>query len=88
MGCAMGTICVLAYANIFMAQFEKQPIYPYIKHKSILYSLYIDDIFMIWAGTKQELLVFLQNLNSKHKRIKLKHNISHSKYIIVGHIDI
>ena len=30
MGCAMGTICAPAYANIFMAQFEKQYIYPYI----------------------------------------------------------
>ena len=33
MGCAMGTICAPAYANIFMAQFEKQHIYPYIKNK-------------------------------------------------------
>ena len=28
MGCAMGTICSPAYANIFMAQFEKQHIQP------------------------------------------------------------
>ena len=79
MGCAMGTICAPAYANIFMAQFEKQHIYPYIKNKSILYLRYIDDIFMIWTGTKQELLIFLENLNSKHKTIKFEHNISHSK---------
>ena len=37
MGYAMGTICAPAHANIFMAQFEKQYIYPYIKNKSILY---------------------------------------------------
>ena len=35
MGCAMGTICAPAYANIFMAQFEKQDIYPYIKISQI-----------------------------------------------------
>ena len=79
MGCAMGTICAPAYANIFMAQFEKQHIYPYIKNKSILYLRYIDDIFMIWTGTKQELLIFFENLNSKHKTIKFEHNISHSR---------
>ena len=45
MGCEMGTICAPVYANIFMAQFEKQYIYPYIKNKSILYLRYIDDIF-------------------------------------------
>ena len=27
LGCAMGRICAPAYANIFMAQFEKQNIY-------------------------------------------------------------
>ena len=70
----MGTICAPAYANIFMAQFEKQHIYPYIKNKSILYLRYIDDIFMIWTGTKQELLIFLENLNRKHKTIKFEHN--------------
>ena len=34
-------------------QLEKQHIYPYIKKKSILYLRYIDDVFMIWTGTKQ-----------------------------------
>ena len=41
-----------------MAQFERQHIYPYMKNKSTLYLRYIDDIFMIWTGTKQELLIF------------------------------
>ena len=78
MGCAMGTICEPAYANIFMAQFEKQHIYLYIKNKSILYLRYIDDIFLILTGTKQELLIFLEKLNCKHKTIRFEHNISYS----------
>ena len=78
MECAMSTICAPAYANIFMAQFGKQHIYPYIKNKSILYLRYIDYIFMIWTGTKQDLLMFLEKLNSKHKTIKFEHNLSHS----------
>ena len=36
MECAIGTICASAYANISMAQFAKQHVYPYIKNKSIL----------------------------------------------------
>ena len=34
---------------------------------------------MIWARTKQELLIFLENLNIKHKTIKFEHNVSHSR---------
>ena len=60
---------------IFMAQFAKQHIYIHIKNKSIPYLQYINDIFMIWTGKKQELLVFLENLTSKHKKIKFEHNI-------------
>ena len=78
MGCEMGIIFVPAYANIFMAQFEKQHIYPYIKNKSILYLRYIDDIFTIRTETNQELLTFLEKLNRKHKTIKFERNILRS----------
>ena len=78
MGSAMGTICAPAYTNTFMAQFEQQHIYPYIKNKSILYLRYIDDKCMTWTGTKQDLLIFLEKLNSKHKTIKFEREISHS----------
>ena len=37
----------------------------------------MDELFMIWAGTKQEQLVFSENLNSNHKTIKFEHNTSH-----------
>ena len=77
MGYAMGTICAVACAKNFLAQFEKQHIYPDIKNKSILYLGYIDDIFMIWTWAKQELLIFLEKLNSKHKTLEFEHNISH-----------
>ena len=38
----------------------------------------MDNIFMIWTGAKEELLVFLENLNSKQKTIKFEHIIWHS----------
>ena len=62
----------------FVAQFEKQHIYPYIKNNSILYLQYIHDIFTIRTRTEPELLIFLEKLNKKHKRIKFEHNISHN----------
>ena len=41
-GCAMGTICAPAYANIFMANFELKYIYPYIRDKTKMFLRFID----------------------------------------------
>ena len=49
-GCAMGTKCAPLYANIFLGKFEKDHFYPRIKG-----DCYIDDILMIWTGSKHEL---------------------------------
>ena len=68
--CAMGTICAPAYANIFMASFESKFIYPYIKEKVMTVLRFIDDLFMIWTDSEEELLKFLKGLNQKHKTIK------------------
>ena len=62
-GCAMGTICVPVYGNIFMANFELNYIYPYIKDKTTMFLRFIDDLFMIWTCSEQELLVFMSDLN-------------------------
>ena len=75
MGCAIGTICVPAYTNIFMVQFEAKHIYPYIHGKALLFLRYIDDIFMIWNGTTEELIFFIDDLNKKHN-IEFDYEIS------------
>ena len=36
-----------AYENNFMAQFEKQYIYLYIKNKSIIYLQYFNNMYMV-----------------------------------------
>ena len=56
MGCAMGTIWAPANANIFMAPFEAKYMYPYIHSKTLLFLRYIDDTFMSWNGTTEELI--------------------------------
>ena len=73
MGCAMGTICAPAYTNIFMAKFEEKHIYQYIHGRALLFLGYIDDKFMIW---NEELTLFIDELNKKHKTIKSDHKIS------------
>ena len=69
-GCAMGTICAPTYANIFMGEFEKKFIYPCIKSFCNFYCRFIDDIFLLWNGTEEELLSFISKLNKCHPTIK------------------
>ena len=44
----------------------------------ILISCYIDDIFLIWLGTIQELTAFLTNLNTFHPNLQFIHHHSTS----------
>ena len=76
---AMGTICVPAYANIFMASFKLKYIYPYIKDKTKMSLRFIDDLFMIWTGSEHELLDFMSDLNKNHSSIKFEFKYSQTK---------
>lgn len=76
-GTAMGANVAVRYANIFtsvtwhrMINDEKKPFF---------FTRLIDDIFMIWTSTEQELNKFVNNLNTKHESIKFDHNFSKSE---------
>lgn len=68
----MGTVCAPSYANLFMA-----PVY--MKDRSLLYLRYIDDIFIIWKVTKEQLITFMNELNNKKKSIKSESKIHRRK---------
>ena len=53
-------MCSILCQNLY---FEAKHTYPYIKEMSLLYLRYIDDIFMIWKGTKAELIAFITEPN-------------------------
>ena len=75
-GCAMGTKCAPTYANIFMGQFEEKKIFPLMKNFCILYKRYIDDIFIVWTGTKEQFEAMMEIINSCHASIKFDYEIS------------
>ena len=68
----MGTVCAPSYANLFMA-----PVY--LKDMSLSYLRYIDDIFIIWKGTKEQLITFINELNEKYKTIRSESEIHRRK---------
>ena len=40
---------------------------------------FIDDLFMVWTGSEQELVDFMSDLNKKHHLIKFKFKYSQAK---------
>ena len=42
----------------------------------MLYLPYIDNIFMIWKGTQDQLKTFLKQFNEQHPTIKFDYKIS------------
>ena len=61
-------------SNAFMYYLEKDVVMQFSNHL-LLYKRFINDIFLVWKGPKENLLEFLSCLNSKNDRIKLMHVI-------------
>ena len=71
----MGTRMAPSYANLFLAKFEtdallRAPFQPYIWWR------FIDDIFMIWTHSLDDLQTFTTYLNNIHPTIKFTSNYS------------
>ena len=58
--CATGTKCAPSYANIFMGIFEYKFTHSLANNTTRLYLRFIDDIFILWTGTLDQLFEFKQ----------------------------
>ena len=74
-GTAMGTKVAPSYANTFMGWYEEKYVYTYPK-QPLLWKRFIDDIFVIWHHTQNELDEFVTFLNSRMPSIKFEADIS------------
>ena len=75
-GCAMGNKCAPSYANIFMGWFEEKFIFSFLTNLRDFYLRFIDDIFLIWNGTKVEFEKCLKKINECHPSIKFEYEMS------------
>ena len=69
-GSSMGSKSSCRYADIFMDDFETKQIYPRTSNQSLAYFRFVDDIFMVWIGSEESLLVFFKEINTVHENIK------------------
>ena len=72
----MGTKCAPSYANIFMGWFEEKLIFPLLTNLSDFHLRFIDDIFLIWNGTKTEFDEFFKRIIECHPSIKFDYEMS------------
>ena len=82
----MGTVSALSYANIFMEHFErKYSIYLcFLQGLSLIYLSFIDDIFFLRTGSKEQLIRNLDELNTKHNSIEFEYKISKTIISFLG----
>lgn len=69
MGTAMGTKMAPPYSNLFMGRIE-EPIIETFIWALLIWKRFIDDIFLIFLGTSEELLGLQNFMNSSHPNIK------------------
>ena len=73
----MGTSMAPPYADLFLGKFENEKILTTNFSQYInLYKRFLDDIFMLWTGTLQELDNFIKHINAIHPTIKFTHQYS------------
>lgn len=73
LGVAMGTRSAPSIANIFMANIEEKILMQAPGVNLIFkkfWRRFIDDVFLIWTGTEEELITFLDFINTLHPTIK------------------
>ena len=81
LGTAMGTRVAPTYANLFMAKLEKimlDTCDQNLKKFLICWKRFIDEIFLIWCGSYEDLERFHNHLNSVHPTMKFD-QIEHNK---------
>ncbi|CAJ0955116.1 unnamed protein product [Ranitomeya imitator] len=73
-GTAMGAAFAPSYANLFLGAWERNIFFsrPIAFIEKVLFWVrFIDDIFLIWQGTEQDLLAFLDILNDNEINVRL-----------------
>ena len=85
----MGSTMAPNYANLYMGLFElshvlDSEVNPYYS-QILTYQRFIDDIFIIWNGTVENLVLFHGYLNSRteHLKFTLEHSDSHISFLDV-----
>ena len=74
-----------AYANQCMGKLEEQ-LNDLGKSHMKLWKRFIDDIFVIWTGSKSEFITFMTKINQIHNTIKFTHELSETELTFLDNV--
>ena len=85
MGTPMGSLMAPSYASLFMGKLEKE----FLENenfKPTVWLRFLDDIFMIWNHSEEDLQKFINSLNNFHPTIKFTYTASttHASFLDVN----
>lgn len=69
-GVAMGARYAPSVANITLNKWESETIFKNRPHSLLLYKRYIDDVMILWEGTKESFNKFLESMNMNKYNLK------------------
>ncbi|XP_043943193.1 nuclear factor 7, brain-like [Protopterus annectens] len=76
----MGTSCANTYANLMVYHWEKEHLFPHEMYKKIIaYKRFVDDILIVWEGTRVEFESFLDYLETTSNFLSFTMEASHTE---------
>ena len=78
-GVAMGAKFAPSLANLFMGKWEEDVVYADRRPELVLWARYIDDVLLLWRGSRESLVDFMDCLNTNNRGIEFKYEADQEK---------
>lgn len=75
-GVAMGAKFAPSVANLYMAKWEEESVMVEQYTDMVLYKRFIDDLIIMWKGSKESLMTLLETMNDNDRNISLTWDIN------------
>ena len=75
----MGAKFAPSLANLFMGKWEEDVVYANRRPELVLWARYIDDVLLLWRGSRESLDAFMNSLNLNDRGIEFKYEADQGK---------
>lgn len=91
-GTAMGCSCAPTYANRCLGWWEAMVVFgddaPELTNRIGLWARYIDNVFIVWQGSRNDFLQFVDSLNHNQLGLRFTSEIATENKSVFGYHDL